>query len=235
MDLPTETSGGEIPLDGYFVSSVWNGMGDVTDILVTRNKWLYIAEDSSTVKRYKGKGSNVMGTIIADAIESVEGLDRPVSLDEGVEDHIFILDMVDSTAVFYTDRTETSHFIVPAVIPVVKLFDMLPADDGDSAEGRTAADNATARSVFIIGPDKKIKATLTYPMSTGRNFAEILRLIDSCQLTAEMQLATPANWEQGGKVIISPSVSDEEARERFPDGWEQPLPYIRIVDQPSDD
>ena len=126
MDLPSETSGGEIPLDGYFVSSVWNGMGDVTDMLVTKNKWLYIAEDSSSVKRYKGKGSNVAGTIIAEAIESVEGLDRPVALDEGMEDHIFILDMVDSAAVFYTDRPETSHFLVPAVIPVIKLFDIYP-------------------------------------------------------------------------------------------------------------
>ena len=118
-------------------------------------------------------------------------------------------------------------------LEVVKLYDMLPADDGDTSEGRTPMDNATARSVFVIGPDKKIKATLTYPMSTGRNFAEILRLLDSCQLTAEKQLATPANWEQGDDVIIAPSVSDEEARNRFPNGWEQPLPYIRVIHQPS--
>ena len=120
-------------------------------------------------------------------------------------------------------------------LEIVKAYDMLPADAGGAAEGRTPMDNATARSVFIIGPDKRIKATLTYPMSTGRNFAEILRLLDSCQLTAEKQLATPANWEQGGKVIIAPAVSDDEAKERFPDGWEQPLPYIRIVDQPGND
>jgi alkyl hydroperoxide reductase subunit AhpC len=120
-------------------------------------------------------------------------------------------------------------------LAVVQAYDMLPADAGDTSEGRTPADNATARSVFVIGPDKKIKATLTYPMSTGRNFAEILRLLDSCQLTAEKQLATPANWEQGGDVIISPSVSDEEARKRFPEGWEQPLPYIRLVRQPTND
>jgi alkyl hydroperoxide reductase subunit AhpC len=118
-------------------------------------------------------------------------------------------------------------------LEVVKAYDMLPADVGDSSDGRTAVDNQTARSVFVIGPDKKIKATLTYPMSTGRNFAEILRLLDSCQLTVEQQLATPANWEQGDDVIIAPSVSDEQARERFPDGWEQPLPYIRIVSQPA--
>ncbi|MXW56402.1 MAG: peroxiredoxin [Gemmatimonadales bacterium] len=119
-------------------------------------------------------------------------------------------------------------------LEIVKAYDMLPADAGDTSEGRTPMDNATARSVFVIGPDKKIKATLTYPMSTGRNFAEILRLLDSCQLTAEKQLATPANWEQGEDVIIAPAVSDEEARKRFPDGWEQPLPYIRIVPQPQD-
>ena len=120
-------------------------------------------------------------------------------------------------------------------LKIVKAYDMLPADAGDTSEGRTPMDNATARSVFVIGPDKKIKATLTYPMSTGRNFAELLRLLDSCQLTAEQQLATPANWERGDDVIIAPAVSDDEARERFPDGWEQPLPYIRIVPQPSDD
>ncbi len=118
-------------------------------------------------------------------------------------------------------------------LEIVKKYDMLPADAGDSCEGRTPADNATARSVFVIGPDKKIKATLTYPMSTGRNFAEILRLLDSCQLTAAKQLATPANWQPGDDVIITAAVSDAEAKKRFPDGWKQPLPYMRIVPQPS--
>ena len=116
---------------------------------------------------------------------------------------------------------------------VVKLYDMLPADAGDTSEGRTAADNATARSVFIIGPDKKIKASLTYPMTTGRNFAEILRLLDSVQLTAKEQVATPANWERGDDVIILPAVSDRDAKEKYPEGWEQPLPYMRIVPQPE--
>jgi alkyl hydroperoxide reductase subunit AhpC len=116
---------------------------------------------------------------------------------------------------------------------VVKRYDMLPADTGDAAEGRTAADNATARSVFIIGPDKKIKATLTYPMSTGRNFDEILRLLDSCQLTASKQVATPVNWKVGEDVVILPSVSDEQAKEKYPDGWKSPLPYMRIVPQPK--
>jgi len=119
-------------------------------------------------------------------------------------------------------------------LSIVQAYDMLPEDAGETSEGRTAGDNATARTVFIIGPDKKIKATLTYPMSTGRNFVEILRLVDSCKLTAEKQLATPANWVAGGDVIISPSVSDEEAHRRYPEGWEQPLPYIRKVKQPAD-
>ena len=117
-------------------------------------------------------------------------------------------------------------------LKVVKAYDMLPADAGDTSDGRTPMDNATARSVFVIGPDKKIKATITYPMSTGRNFDEILRLLDSCQLTAAKKVATPANWQQGRDVIIVPAVSDEEAKETYPDGWETPLPYIRIVPQP---
>lgn len=117
-------------------------------------------------------------------------------------------------------------------LDVVKLYEMLPADAGDTSEGRTAADNATARTVFIIGPDKKIKAQLTYPMTTGRNFAEILRLLDSIQLTAAEQVATPANWNQGDDVIIVPSVSDEAAAEKYPEGWESPLPYLRVVKQP---
>ena len=117
-------------------------------------------------------------------------------------------------------------------LDIVKRYDMLPADAGDTSAGRTPMDNATARSVFLIGPDKRIKATLTYPMSTGRNFAEILRLVDSVQLTAKEQVATPANWEQGGDVIILPAVSDEAARAKYPQGWQQPLPYIRVVPQP---
>ena len=117
-------------------------------------------------------------------------------------------------------------------LDIVKQYDMLPAGAGDTSEGRTPMDNATARSVFVIGPDKRIKATLTYPMSTGRNFAEILRLVDSVQLTAKEQVATPANWEHGDDVIILPAVSDEAARAKYPQGWQQPLPYIRVVPQP---
>jgi alkyl hydroperoxide reductase subunit AhpC len=117
-------------------------------------------------------------------------------------------------------------------LKVAKLYDMLPAEAGDTSKGRTPADNATVRSVFVIGPDKKIKAMLVYPMSTGRNFDEVLRLLDSCQLTAKHQVATPVNWRQGQDVIIVPSVSDEQAKAKYPKGWNAPKPYLRIVPQP---
>src|SRR5512147_1318270 len=118
-------------------------------------------------------------------------------------------------------------------LKVAKLYDMLPEGAGSTSEGRTAADNATVRSVFIIGPDKKIKAMLTYPMSSGRNFDEVLRLLESCQLTAKHQVATPVNWKNGEDVIIVPAVSDEQARAKFPNGWKAPKPYLRIVPQPK--
>ncbi|MGD1885926.1 MAG: peroxiredoxin [Cohaesibacteraceae bacterium] len=117
-------------------------------------------------------------------------------------------------------------------LKMAKLYGMLPADAGNSSEGRTAMDNATARSVFIINPDKKIMLTITYPMTTGRNFMEILRTIDSLQLTARHKVATPANWQDGDEVIIVPAVSDEEARKAFPEGWVAPRPYLRIIPQP---
>jgi alkyl hydroperoxide reductase subunit AhpC len=117
-------------------------------------------------------------------------------------------------------------------LKVAKLYGMLPAGAGESANGRTAADNATVRSTFVVGPDKKIKLMFTYPMSTGRNFAELLRVIDSLQLTARHKLATPANWHPGDEVIIVPAVSDEDARKKFPNGWRAPKPYMRIVPQP---
>jgi len=118
-------------------------------------------------------------------------------------------------------------------LKIAKVYGMLPADAGDSATGRTAADNQTVRSTFVIGPDRKIKLMFTYPMSTGRNFQELLRAIDSLQLTARHKLATPANWMQGNDVIIVPAVSDEEARKKFPSGWTAPKPYLRIVPQPA--
>ncbi len=117
-------------------------------------------------------------------------------------------------------------------LKVAKLYDMLHPNAGGKVEERTAADNATVRSVFAIGPDKTIKLMLTYPMSTGRNFDEILRVLDSIELTAEYKVATPVNWHAGEDVIIVPSVKDAEARERFPEGWKAPKPYMRYVPQP---
>jgi len=117
-------------------------------------------------------------------------------------------------------------------LAVAKLYDMLPESESGGAEGRTAADNATVRTVFLIGPDKKVKAFLVYPMTSGRNFDEILRLLDSIQLTAAHTVATPVNWRMGDDVIIPPSVSDEQAKEKFPGGWTTLKPYLRVVKQP---
>ena len=118
-------------------------------------------------------------------------------------------------------------------LKVAKLYDMIHPNASGAAQGRTAQDNATVRSVFIVGPDKKIKAMLTYPMTSGRNFDEVLRLLDSIQLTAKHKVATPVNWQQGQDVIIAASVSDEEAKTKFPAGWKAPKPYLRIVAQPK--
>jgi alkyl hydroperoxide reductase subunit AhpC len=118
-------------------------------------------------------------------------------------------------------------------LAVAKLYGMLPAETQGTSEGRTAATNATVRNVFVIGPDKAIKLILVYPMSTGRNFDEILRVIDSMQLTAKHKVATPADWKQGGDVIIVPAVDDETAKGLFPDGWDAQTPYLRVVKQPG--
>jgi alkyl hydroperoxide reductase subunit AhpC len=118
-------------------------------------------------------------------------------------------------------------------LKVAKLYGMLPAESGNTSEGRTAVDNATVRTVFVVGPDKKIKLMLTYPMSTGRNFDEVLRVLDSMQLTARHKVATPVNWQQGDECIILPSVSDDEAKKQYPGGWKAPRPYLRIVPQPK--
>jgi alkyl hydroperoxide reductase subunit AhpC len=118
-------------------------------------------------------------------------------------------------------------------LKVAKLYGMLPADAGTTSEGRTAANNQTVRTVFVVGPDKKIKLMLMYPMSTGRNFDEVLRVIDSLQLTAKHAVSTPANWKPGQDVIISGSVSDEDAKKKYPGGWKSPKPYIRVIPQPK--
>lgn len=131
-----------------------------------------------------------------------------------------------------TGGTVNYPLIGDSDLAVAKLYDMLPADAGTSSAGRTAATNQTVRTVYLIGPDKLVKAMLLYPMSSGRNFDEVLRLLESCQLTSEFKVATPVNWKQGEDVIILASLSDDEARARFPDGWETVKPYLRVVQQP---
>lgn len=149
------------------------------------------------------------------------------------------VDSVDSHKRWTKDIEETQSctmnypLIGDPELKVAKLFDMLPASVTGGAEGRTAADNATVRTVMIIGPDKKIKLMLVYPMTTGRNFDEVLRVIDSMQLTAKHKVATPVNWKNGEDVIIAGSVSDEDAKKVYPEGWKAPRPYLRIVKQPQ--
>jgi thioredoxin-dependent peroxiredoxin len=149
------------------------------------------------------------------------------------------VDPVDSHLKWEKDIEETQGHAVnyPMIgdpdLAVAKLYDMLPAEEPGTSEGRTAATNQTVRSVFIVGPDKKIKLNLTYPMTTGRNFHEILRVLDSMQLTARHKVATPVNWQDGEEVIIVPAVSDAEAKEKYPEGWKTVKPYLRYVPQPG--
>jgi thioredoxin-dependent peroxiredoxin len=149
------------------------------------------------------------------------------------------VDPVDSHSRWLSDIEETQGasvkypIIADSELAVAKLYNMLPADEPGTSEGRTAATNQTVRSVFVIGPDKKIKLMLTYPMTTGRNFDEILRVLDSMQMTAKYKVATPANWKKGEDVIIAGSVSDEEAKTLFPGGWKAVKPYLRVTKQPG--
>jgi alkyl hydroperoxide reductase subunit AhpC len=149
------------------------------------------------------------------------------------------VDPVDQHSKWAKDIEETQGAAVkyPMIgdpeLKVAKLYNMLPAEEPGTSDGRTAANNATVRSVFIIGPDKKIKLMLTYPMTTGRNFDEILRVLDSMQLTQAHKVATPVNWKQGEDVIIAGSVSDDDAKKIWPEGWKAPKPYLRIVKQPG--
>jgi len=149
------------------------------------------------------------------------------------------VDPVNKQSSWAADIAETQGYgpnypmIADPDLTISKLYGMLPAEAQGSSEGRTAADNQTVRNVFVVGPDKKIKLILVYPMSTGRNFDEVLRVIDSLQLTAKHKVSTPVNWKQGEDVIISGSVSDDDARKTYPDGWKAPKPYIRIVPQPK--
>ena len=149
------------------------------------------------------------------------------------------VDPVESHLKWEKDIEETQGYPVnypmigDSTLAIAKLYDMLPAEEPGTSEGRTAATNQTVRSVFIIGPDKKVKLHLTYPMTTGRNFNEILRVLDSMQLTAAHKVATPVNWNNGDDVIIVPAVSDAEAKEKYPAGWKTIKPYLRLVAQPG--
>ena len=149
------------------------------------------------------------------------------------------VDPVDKHAGWAADIKETQGFapnypmIGDSDLAIAKMYGMLPAEAGETCEGRTAADNATVRNVYVIGPDKKVKLVLSYPMSTGRNFDEVLRVLDSMQLTAKHKVATPVNWKDGQDVIILPAVSDDEAKQKYPQGWKAPKPYLRIVPQPK--
>jgi thioredoxin-dependent peroxiredoxin len=151
------------------------------------------------------------------------------------------VDPVDNHSKWAEDIAETQGqapnypMIGDSDFKVSKLYGMLPADTAGEATERTPADNQTVRNVFVIGPDKKIKLVLVYPMTTGRNFDEVLRVVDSLQLTANHKVATPVNWQQGDDVIIAGSVSNDQAKEIYPEGWESPRPYIRIVPQPASD
>ena len=148
------------------------------------------------------------------------------------------VDPVESHGRWANDIKETQGHAVnypmigDTTLAVSKLYEMLPAESGTTSDGRTAMDNMTVRTVYIVGPDKKIKLMISYPMTTGRNFDEVLRVLDSLQLTAKHRVATPVNWKQGDDVIIAGSVSDDEAKKIYPDGWKAPRPYIRIVPQP---
>jgi alkyl hydroperoxide reductase subunit AhpC len=149
------------------------------------------------------------------------------------------VDPVDSHAKWAADIAETQGaapnypMIGDTDLSISKLYNMLPAESGSTSSGRTAMDNMTVRTVFVIGPDKKIKLMISYPMTTGRNFDEVLRVLDSIQMTAKHRVATPVNWKQGDDVIIVGAVSDDEARKIYPDGWKAPRPYLRIVPQPK--
>ena len=149
------------------------------------------------------------------------------------------VDGVDSHKRWSNDIKETQGYapnypmIGDPTLSISKLYGMLPAEAGHTCDGRTAADNKTVRNVFVVGPDKKIKLLIVYPMTTGRNFDEVLRVLDSLQLTAKYKVATPVNWKHGDDVIIAGSVSDDDARKTYPEGWKSPRPYIRIVPQPG--
>jgi alkyl hydroperoxide reductase subunit AhpC len=209
-DFTANTSQGEVKFhewigDGW--AMMFSHPKDFTPVCAT--ELAYVAKISG---EFEKRGCKVIG----------------LSVDK-VEDHLKWATDIEELA-----GTKLNYpLIADDTLAIAKLYDMLPASDADSSEGRTAADNQTVRTVYLIGPDKKVKMSLTYPMSTGRNFDELLRVLDSAQLTANHKVGTPANWKKGEDVIILPSVDNEAAKSLFPDGWETVKPYLRKVKDPS--
>lgn len=208
-DFTAETTHGKINFhewigDGYAV--LFSHPKDFTPVCTTELGYM-----GGLIKDFEARGAKIIG----------------ISVDPVDSHHKWKADIEKATG-----NKVDYPLIGDSDLSVAKLYDMLPAEEGDSSEGRTPAQNATVRSVFLIGPDKKIKLVLTYPMTTGRNFDEILRALDSIQLTAKHQVATPANWKQGEDVIITPAVSDDDAKARF-GSYESVLPYLRKTKQPS--
>jgi alkyl hydroperoxide reductase subunit AhpC len=208
-DFEAETTEGKIHFHDW-LGNAWGVLfshpKDYTPVCTTELG--YMAKIKS---EFDKRGVKVIGVSV-DPLDRHEGWSRDIAETQG--------------------QAPNFPMIADSELKVAKAYGMLPAEAGDSCEGRTAADNATVRNVYVIGPDKKIKLLISYPMSTGRNFDEVLRVIDSLQLTAKHKVATPANWNQGEDVIILPAVSDEEARATYPAGWKAPRPYLRIVPQP---
>jgi alkyl hydroperoxide reductase subunit AhpC len=210
-DFEADTTEGRINFHDWIGDSwavLFSHPKDFTPVCTTELGYM-----ASINPEFEARGVKVIGL-------SVDPLDRHAQWAQDIED---------------TQGTAPNYPIISdADFNVSKLYGMLPADVEGDPTSRTPADNQTVRNVFVIGPDKKVKLILIYPMTTGRNFDEVLRVIDSLQLTAKHKVATPAQWQQGDDVIIAGSVSDDAAREIYPDGWESPRPYIRVVPQPAD-
>jgi len=209
-DFEAETTDGKISFHEWIGDSwavLFSHPRNFTPVCTTELGYM-----ASIEPEFKRRGVKVIGLSV-DPVENHEGWAKDIEETQG-------------TAPNYP-------LIGDSDFNVSKLYGMLPGETSGEATSRTAAQNQTVRNVFVIGPDKKVKLILIYPMTTGRNFDEVLRVVDSLQLTAKHKVATPANWTPGDDVIIAGSVSDDEAREKYPDGWESPRPYIRIVPQPS--
>ena len=211
-DFTADTTAGEISFHDWIGDSwavLFSHPKDFTPVCTTE-----LGHMANIKPEFDRRGVKIIG-LSADPLESHEGWAKDIEETQG--------------------QAPNFPTIADGDFNVSKLYGMLPASTSGDPLQRTPADNQTVRNVFVIGPDKKIKLVLVYPMTTGRNFDEVLRVIDSLQLTAKHKVATPVNWQQGDDVIIAGSVSDDEAKQTYPDGWKAPKPYIRIVPQPVDD